>query len=222
MAFKQQPLDPSSYKMKLIQDLGQVQSKSNPLRKVRHAIFECPICLTHFECRAVGAKAHSQESCGTCANKTHNLTSHPLYAVWNSIIQRCYNPKRKDYHRYGGAGVTVYDPWKQDPTLFIQWCETNGWKPGLVVDKDIKSKSLDLTPIYSPDTLSFITIQENAEEANAKTVIQLDLDNNFVAEHISCTAAALSLGKSKTAKSSIANACRGVTKTAFNFKWQFK
>ena len=223
MAFTQQPLIPSNYKMKLIKDLGQVPSKGNPNRSYRHAIFECPICNTHFECRATGTKAHNQESCGVCAKTKHNLYKHPLYPIWNGIIQRCYNTKRKDYPRYGGAGVTVFSLWKDSPLEFITWCEANGWEPGLVVDKDIKSKELGLTiHIYSPDTVSFITTQENAHEANAKTVLQFTLDGILLNEYSSCTSAALSLGKPKAFKSAIANACRGTTKSSLGFIWQFK
>ena len=223
MAFIQQPLIPSNYKMKFIKDLGQVPSKSNPKRSYRHAIFECPICNRHFECRAVGTKVYAQESCGECANKKHNLYKHPLYAVWNSIIQRCYNPNRKDYPKYGGLGVTVYEDWIHSPIMFIEWCMSNGWEPGLVVDKDIKSKLLNYTtPKYSPETISFITTQENSEEANAKAVLQFSKDGTLLSEYKSCTAAAIALGKTKVSKSSIANACRGITKSAFGFIWKFK
>lgn len=221
MAFKQQPLIQENYVMKIIQDLGQVTSKSNPKRTVRHAIFECPVCKQHFEARAVGSKSHTQASCSSCTG-THNLSKHPLYAIWNGIRQRCYNPKRKDYHRYGGAGVTMDPLWKDDVNAFITWCLANGWNNSLVIDKDIKSKALGISPIYSPDTLSFITLQENAKAANAKAVSQYTLDNVFIQDHESCTDAALSLGKDKTAKSSIANCCREVANTAFGFKWKFK
>lgn len=221
MAFKQQPLDPSSYAMKLIKDLGQVPSKSNPNRSFRHAIFECPICLSHFEARAVGTKAHTQESCINCIG-SHKLSKDPLYAIWNGIRQRCYNPKRKDYHKYGGKGVTMHPEWINSPVLFIEWCKNNGWSPELVIDKDIKSSELGINPpIYSPSTISFITPTENAKAANAKKVLQYSLDNELIAEHDSCTDAALSLGKPKTAKSSIANCCRELTHTSFGFIWKF-
>lgn len=221
MAFKQQPLIPSEYKMKLIQDIGQVPSKSNPNRSYRHAIFECPKCNKHFEARATGAKARTQESCFNCIGD-HNLSRDPLYAIWNGIRQRCYNPKRKDYPRYGGVGVTMCPEWKDSPESFITWCKSNGWRSGLVVDKDIKSKELGLsTPIYSPDTISFITTQQNAKAANAKKVLQYSLDNQYIATFESCVDAALSLSKPYSAKSAIANCCRGISRTAYGFIWKF-
>lgn len=223
MKFTQHPLNPDSYIMKLIKDEGNVPSKTNPNRSYRHAIFECPICLTHFSARATGAKAKTQTSCGNCSRKTHEASKEPLYAIWNGIKQRCYSPARKDYHKYGGKGVTMCEEWKDDPREFITWCKNNGWKPELVIDKDIKSKQLGINPpIYSPETISFITTQENAKAANGKQVEQLSIIDGTVINIFDTTVeAALALGKPKAAKSSIANCCRGITHTAFGFKWRY-
>ena len=141
MAFKQLPLNQDDFTMKLIEDLGRLPSPSNPTRFYRFAIFECTKCKQHFKARATGDKAKTQTCCINCVG-SHNKSYDTLYAIWNGIRQRCYNPKRKDYHKYGGKGVTMSPEWKDDVTAFISWCEENGWKPGLVIDKDIKSKEL--------------------------------------------------------------------------------
>ena len=221
MAFKQQPLVQSNYIMTILEDLGRVPSPSNPDRYYRMAIFECPVCKTPFKARATGSMARAQTSCANCTG-THNLSKHPLYAIWNGIRQRCYNPKRKDYPRYGALGVTMHQDWIDNPTAFVNWCLSNGWSSELVVDKDIKSRQLGIEPaVYSPDTISFITTQENAKAATAKAVNQYTLEGELVATFESCTDAALSFGKPASAKSSIANCCRGTTHTAFGFKWSF-
>lgn len=221
MAFKQQPLLQENYKMKIIKDLGKVPSKTNPNRFYRHAIFECPVCLNPFEARASGTVAKNQSSCCNCTGK-HNYAKHPLYAIWNGIRQRCYNPKRKDYYKYGGKGVTMSPEWKDDVTAFIKWCENNGWNPNLVVDKDIKSRELGINPpIYSPETISFITTQQNAAEANGKKVAQYTLEGEFIQTFETCVEAAIYLGKPSTAKTSIAKCSRGEQHTAFGFKWKF-
>lgn len=221
MAFSVKPLDQSEYVMKIVQDLGMLPNQSNT-RKIHFALFECTKCNQPFKARANSSASKKQTTCEACANLSHNLSKHPLYSIWNGIKQRCYSSARKDYKKYGQKGVTMCEEWRDSPEAFIAWCTQNGWEPGLCVDKDIKCRELGITPaIYSSSTVSFITAQENAEEAVAKEVHQYDSNNNYLATFPSTAKAALSLGKPYTARSSIANCARGLTKTAFGFIWKY-
>lgn len=47
-------------------------------------------------------------------NRTHGLHDSPLYPVWKTIRQRCYNPKNKDYKYYGAVGIKMSDDWKEN------------------------------------------------------------------------------------------------------------
>lgn len=38
--------------------------------------------------------------------------SPPEYAIWDSMKQRCHNPKHPSYHNYGGRGITVCNRWR--------------------------------------------------------------------------------------------------------------
>jgi len=220
MAFKQQPLDQANFKMKIIKDLGQQYTSAESSRRYRCAIFECTKCKKHFKARAVGKAAYAQLLCQDCTRAPKQYYKHPLYAIWNGIKQRCYSPKRKDYHKYGGKGVTMADEWKNDANAFIDWCLTNGWNNKLVVDKDIKSRELGINPtVYSPETISFISTQQNAEEANAKAVQQYSLEGALIAEFPSTAKAGLYVG---VGKSSIANCCRGLSKTSKGYVWKYK
>lgn len=57
-------------------------------------------------------------SCG-CLNSevlsarstTHGLRAHPVYAVWNAMMQRCHNPNSKQAADYGARGITVDPAW---------------------------------------------------------------------------------------------------------------
>lgn len=213
-------LDPSKYTMRLIKDLGNLPVKGSD-RLVRFALFECPSCLKHFKTRATGKAAQKQTRCQTCVSSCARGTDKQLYSIWNTIKQRCYNPKRKDYHRYGGKGVVMHQDWVDSPTKFIEWCETNGWAPDLVIDKDIKSAELGINPpIYSPETVSFITTKQNSRAANAKAVTQFSLDGVKLATFSSCVEAAEAVGHPK-GKSAIALCCRGGSHTSYGFKWSF-
>ena len=68
-------------------------------------------------------------------NKTHGLTSHPLFNVWRSMKKRCYLKSHEAYVNYGGRGITVCDEWYDDFKAFHDWCIANGWQKGLEVDR---------------------------------------------------------------------------------------
>lgn len=62
----------------------------------------------------------TSKSCGCLARDllvTHGLTSKARrrfsreYWIWNMIVQRCTNPKVKNWTDYGGRGIQVCDQW---------------------------------------------------------------------------------------------------------------
>jgi hypothetical protein len=55
----------------------------------------------------------------TKRNTTHKKSKSSTYHIWSAMIQRCNNPKSKDYELYGGRGITVCDEWK-DFSKFIK------------------------------------------------------------------------------------------------------
>lgn len=53
------------------------------------------------------------KSCGCLkgGNYKHNLSKHPLYKTWNTMVSRCSIEVHPDYHNYGGRGITVCERW---------------------------------------------------------------------------------------------------------------
>lgn len=58
---------------------------------------------------------------------------HHLYQTWLSLRQRCNNPKKKEYCRYGGRGIKV-DPRWNSFTNFLQDMEPS-WQHGLSINR---------------------------------------------------------------------------------------
>lgn len=53
---------------------------------------------------------------GCCSRLDGRL---PEYQVWNTMIQRCYNPNSSSYHDYGARGITVCQEWRDSFAVFI-------------------------------------------------------------------------------------------------------
>ena len=55
-------------------------------------------------------------------HKIFRRVSHtPEYRIWACMIQRCTNPARDNYPRYGGRGITIHPDWLHDFHAFYSY-----------------------------------------------------------------------------------------------------
>jgi len=90
------------------------------------------------------------------ASKTHGMSSHPLYLVYDGIMSRCLNKKNKRHKDYGGRGITVCDEWAEDKVKFFDWAQANGYEKGLEIDRRNNDGN------YEPSNCRFVTPRENS------------------------------------------------------------
>lgn len=90
----------------------------------------------------------------------HGLCSHPLYGVWQTMRQRCSNPKCRGYKWYGAKGIKVCEEW-QSIENFYKWSIQNGYTIGLTIDR------IDPAGDYEPNNCRWITISE--QQSNRRT-----------------------------------------------------
>lgn len=143
--------------------------------KPRKAIFKCH-CGNEFTSIITNVKFGTTKSCGCLAKKvrsrngksntTHGDTKkHYLYKTWISIKTRCYNTNDKDYHRYGGRGIIMYEGWLKDYSKFKEWMINNlGERPeGYSLDR------INNNGNYEPNNLRWATPlkQRHNQERNA-------------------------------------------------------
>jgi hypothetical protein len=57
----------------------------------------------------------------------------PLYTVWRSMLDRCYNTKYSQYKDYGGRGIRVCPQWRHSYTQF--YLDMSPRPPGLTIDR---------------------------------------------------------------------------------------
>lgn len=55
--------------------------------------------------------------------KKHGMKYHKFYSTWDSMMQRCNNPKSINYKNYGGRGIKVSEEFK-DCKVFIAYLES--------------------------------------------------------------------------------------------------
>jgi len=96
-----------------------------------------------------------QALCCSCASvkraTTHNKTGSKIYAIWNSMIQRCNNSKQAPYKDYGGRGIKICKRWH----TFKNFYDDMGNPPkGTSLDRINNNKG------YYPENCRWATLTE--------------------------------------------------------------
>jgi len=109
--------------MKLIKDLGRRKPKENSSYKKRFGLYECPICLSHFETMTDSVTSGASTQCRSCSNvvasTTHGMRNHPQYQTWSNQKQRCRNENVPLYKNYGGRGISFSSEFED----FLVWLD---------------------------------------------------------------------------------------------------
>lgn len=78
----------------------------------------------------------------------HGQSKTPEYKVWSDIKSRCLNPNNKEYHCYGGRGITVCSRWRND---FVNFISDMGKRPvGYTLER------VEVNGNYSPSNCKWV------------------------------------------------------------------
>lgn len=95
----------------------------------------------------------------------HAGSKWPEYVVWGAMIQRCHNPKNKQYSDYGGRGIIVSDRWRN----FANFIADMGRRPHPKLTIERENNDLG----YGPENCKWATQKEqqnNRRKRRRKTI----------------------------------------------------
>lgn len=100
---------------------------------------------------------HQNRTPGSCTA----ASTERCYGIWHSMIQRCYDTKRKDYPNYGGRGIYVCEEWRHNYAAFRDWALLNGYDPCAEYMKCTIDRK-NVNGPYSPDNCRFVDAKTQA------------------------------------------------------------
>lgn len=142
----------------------------------RYVLIRC-VCGTEKSSDLWALTSGKTVSCG-CKKSEHNLrhghrrssSVDPTYTSWDSMWQRCTNPKTPGFAHYGGRGIGVTERWRN----FSSFLADMGARPS----RDYEIERIDNDLGYAPENCRWATRSEQMR--NTRNVIFVDWEGSRV------------------------------------------
>jgi hypothetical protein len=98
---------------------------------------------------------------------------HPLYGVWQSMRRRCLTPTTKQFHDYGGRGITICARWDS----FSAFVEDMGPRPdGYTLERVNNDMG------YGPNNCRWATRKEQQRNRRMTRYVTIDGERHKIAD----------------------------------------
>ena len=122
----------------------------------------------------------SVKSCGCYHKETaiehvskhhkHKMSGSNIYSRWLGMKARCFNENASSYERYGGRGISIYEPWITDFQAFYDYVSAlpNYGKDGYSIDR------IDNYGNYEPGNVRWVDCQTQARNRRSNVLVKYD------------------------------------------------
>jgi hypothetical protein len=110
--------------------------------------------------------------------RVHGLWNTRIHSTWHSMVGRCTQPSSANYHRYGGRGIHVYEPWIYDVQSFYNHVST---LPGFGEENRTLDR-IDNDGHYEPGNLRWATRAEQQRNRSDNVLITFNGKSQILAD----------------------------------------